>query len=203
MSTPPAGTVTVAIVSSDTNVLKPSQATVQFFQGQTNSSVSFQGRAAGRVTVTATDPTGLYTPDTLIMGVLSTLEFRTIQSPTIRATNFSINSAEQRSILVILSDPAPPAGLAVDFQSSTAGIAASPPATATIPGGQLSAQVDLTGTGGRLDQSHAGGGGLCRTAELGEHFQAQFGFYYFYSRSGPASTSTTMSRCRTRWIGAS
>ncbi len=184
LSTPPAGTVTVAIVSSDTNVLKPSQATVQFFQGQTNSSVSFQGRAAGRVTVTATDPTGLYTPDTLIVGVLSTLEFRTIQSPTIRATNFSINSAEQRSILVFLSDPAPPAGLAVNFQSTTAGIAGVAPATATIPGGQLSAQVDLTGTGvgsTNLTPVAAGYVGLPSSVNT---FLAQFGFYYFYSQIG-------------------
>jgi len=184
LSTPPAGTVTVNIVSSDTNVLKPSQPSVQFFQGQTNTSVSFQGRAAGRVTVTATDPTGLYTPDTLIVGVLSTLEFRTIQSPTIRATNFSINSAEQRSILVFLSDPAPPAGLAVTFQSSTAGIAGVSPATATIPGGQLSAQVDLTGTGvgaTSLTPVAAGYVGLPSSVNT---FLAQFGFYYFYSQIG-------------------
>ncbi|MGH7703795.1 MAG: beta strand repeat-containing protein, partial [Gemmatimonadales bacterium] len=121
---------------------------VTFSSGQTSRTASFDGRAAGRVTVVATDTSGTYAPDTLVVNVLSTLEFRTIANPTFQATNFSINSAEQRAILVFLSDPAPqPAGLAVNFTATTPGIATISPATATIPGGQLSVQVDLTGTG--------------------------------------------------------
>ena len=142
----PAAGVAVRIVSSDTNVLKPSQSLVTFPQGYTSQTVTFQGRAAGRVTVTATDTLGGYGPDTLIVGVLSTLEFRTIQSPTSQATSFYINSAEQRSILIFLSDPAPPGGLAVTVQPTTPGVATITPTTAIIPGGQLSVQVDLTGS---------------------------------------------------------
>jgi hypothetical protein len=150
LSTPPGGNVTVSIAltnPADTMILKPVQSQITFGTGQTSQTVSFQGRAAGRVLVTATDQAGLYKPDTLIVAVLSTLDFRTIQNPASQATAFSINSAEQRAIYVFLSDPAPPAGLAVTFQATTPGIATIAPATATIPGGQLSAQVDLTGTG--------------------------------------------------------
>lgn len=143
----PVGGVPVRIVSSDTLILKPTTPVVTFTSGQTSRTVSLEGRAAGRVTVTATDTLGQFLPDTLIVGVLSTLEFRTLASPTVHATTFNINSAEQRAVLVFLSDPAPPGGLAVSFAPSVPGIATVAPPTAVIPGGQLSVQVDLQGTG--------------------------------------------------------
>ena len=143
----PAGGVPVRVVSSDTLILKPTTPLVTFTSGQTSRTVSLEGRAAGRVTVTATDTLGQFLSDTLIVGVLSTLEFRTIANPTSHATNFSINSAEQRAVLVFLSDPAPPGGLAVTFTPTVPSIAGVVPSTAVIPGGQLSVQVDLQGTG--------------------------------------------------------
>ncbi len=143
---PPSG-VTVDIVSSDTLILKPTTSVVTFSSGQTSRTVTFQGRAAGSVAVTATDRAAVFAPDTLAVGVLSTLEFRTVSSPTVRASNFSINSAESRRVLVFLSDPAPPAGLAVTIQAQNILVTTTIPSVAVIPGGQLSVEADLKGVG--------------------------------------------------------
>ncbi len=147
LSVPPTSNVVVDIVSSDRLILKPTTPTVTFFQGQTNRTVTFQGRAAGRVTVTATDQGALYAPDTAIVDVLSTIEFRNVSNPTVRATSFSLNSAESRRVLVFLSDPAPPAGLAVTIETLDQLVSVGSPTTVLIPGGQLSAEADLQGTG--------------------------------------------------------
>jgi hypothetical protein len=173
----PVGGVVVDVVSSDTLILKPTTPSVTFSSGQTSRTVTFQGRAAGRVTVTATDRAAGFAPDTLTVGVLSTMEFRNVSNPTTRATSFSINSAESRRALVFLSDPAPPGGLAVNIGTSDNLVAVGTPSPATIPGGQLSVEIDLQGTGvgsATLTPEAAGWVGLSSTITTS---LAQFSFY--------------------------
>ena len=172
----PSEGVVVSIVSSDTLILKPTTSTVTFSSGQTSRTVTLEGRQAGRVTVTATDQAAGFAPDTMIVGVLSTMEFRAISNPTTRATSFSLNSAESRRVLVFLSDPAPPGGLAVNIVTSDDLVVVGTPNPATIPGGQLSAEIDLQGTGvgsATITPSVAGWVGLSSTVTTS---LAQFSF---------------------------
>ncbi len=175
----PVDGVVVDVVSSDTMILKPTTPTVTFYNGQTSQTVTFQGREAGVVTVTATDQAAIFAPDTLTVGVLSTIEFRDVTDPTSRETSFSINSAEARRVLVFLSDPAPQGGLAVNVATSDDLVAVGNPSLATIPGGQLSVEIDLQGNGvgsATLTPEAAGWVGLPSTVTTS---LAQFSFYIY------------------------
>jgi plastocyanin len=134
----------VKLGSSDTLVAKPTVKTVTFNPGTVAASVVVQGLTAGRVTVIASDSSGLgFQSDTMVVTVVSTIEFRDIGA-FYRRPNFYVNQNETYKAQVFLSDPAPAGGLGVTFVYAT-GDAAVTPAPAIIPAGQLSADVVFTG----------------------------------------------------------
>ena len=139
-----ASSLVVKLSSSDTLVAKPTVKTVTFNPGTVAASIVIQGLAAGRVTLIASDSSGLgFLPDTMVVTVVSTIEFRDIGT-FYQRPNFYVNQNETYKAQVFLSDPAPAGGLGVTFVSKT-GDAAVTPAPAIIPAGQLSADVVLTG----------------------------------------------------------
>ena len=107
-------------------------------------SVLLCGLKAGRVRVVARDSNNVYTPDTMVVTVVSTVEFREIgsfyQQPT-----FSVNQNETYRAQVFLSDPAPAGGLGVTFVYGKPGTSTITPAPAIIPAGQLAADVVIQG----------------------------------------------------------
>ena len=107
-------------------------------------SVLVCGLKAGRVTLVATDSAGVFAPDTMIVTVVSTIEFREIGSFT-QQPNFYANQNETHRAQVFLSDPAPAGGLGVTFVYGKPGTSAISPAPAIIPAGQLAADVVIQG----------------------------------------------------------
>jgi len=107
-------------------------------------SVLFCGLKAGRVTVVAADSAGVFTPDTMVVTVVSTIEFREIGSFS-QQPNFYANQNETYRAQVFLSDPAPAGGLGVTFVYGKPGTSAISPAPAIIPAGQLAADVVIQG----------------------------------------------------------
>ena len=107
-------------------------------------SVLICGLKAGRVLIVARDSIGVYTPDTMVVTVVSTIEFREIgafyQQP-----SFSVNQNETYRAQVFLSDPAPAGGLGVTFDYGKPGTSAITPAPAIIPAGQLAADITIQG----------------------------------------------------------
>ncbi|HJQ67234.1 MAG TPA: hypothetical protein VJ816_12690 [Gemmatimonadales bacterium] len=134
----------VKFTSSDTLIAKTSFKTVTFPSNTANTSVVIQGVAAGRVTIVATDSSGLgYQADSIVVTVVSTIEFRDI-GQFFQRTNFYVNQNETYRAQVFLSDPAPAGGLGVTFIYKTGGAVVAP-APAVIPAGQLAADVVFTG----------------------------------------------------------
>jgi len=107
-------------------------------------SVLFCGLKAGRVTVVAADSAGVFTPDTMVVTVVSTIEFREIGSFS-QQPYFYANQNETYRAQVFLSDPAPAGGLGVTFVYGKPGTSAISPAPAIIPAGQLAADVMIQG----------------------------------------------------------
>jgi len=107
-------------------------------------SVLICGLAAGRVTLVAQDSAGVFLPDTMVVTVVSTIEFREIGQFG-RQTYFYVNQHETHQAQVFLSDPAPAGGLGVTFVYGRAGTSAVLPSPAIIPAGQLSAPVTIQG----------------------------------------------------------
>jgi plastocyanin len=144
LSRPDASPLVVKLSSTDTTVAKPTVKTVTFGAGTVATSVVIQGLAAGQVKVVASDSSGLgFLPDTMVVTVVSTIEFRDIGAFS-RRSNFYVNQNETYKAQVFLSDPAPAGGLGVTFVYKT-GTATVTPAPAIIPAGQLSADVVLAG----------------------------------------------------------
>ena len=107
-------------------------------------SVLLCGLKAGRVLMVARDSNNVYTPDTMVVTVVSTVEFREVgafyQQP-----SFSVNQNETYRAQVFLSDPAPAGGLGVTFVYGKPGTSTITPAPAIIPAGQLAADVVIQG----------------------------------------------------------
>ena len=134
----------VKLTSSDTLIAKTSVKTVTFNPNTANTSVVIQGLAAGRVTLVASDSSGLgFQPDSIVVTVVSTIEFRDI-GQFFQRTNFYVNQNETYRAQVFLSDPAPQGGLGVTFVYKS-GNAVVTPAPAIIPAGQLAADVVFSG----------------------------------------------------------
>jgi len=107
-------------------------------------SVLFCGLKAGRVTVVAADSAGVFSPDTMVVTVVSTIEFRETGSFS-QQPYFYTNQNETYHAQVFLSDPAPAGGLGVTFVYGKPGTSAISPAPAIIPAGQLAADVVIQG----------------------------------------------------------
>ena len=134
----------VKLSSSDTLIAKMTTKTVTFSPNTANTSVIIQGVAAGRVTLVAADSSGLgFQPDTMVVTVVSTIEFRDI-GQFFQRTNFYVNQNETYRAQVFLSDPAPQGGLGVTFEYKTGGAVVTP-APAIIPAGQLAADIVISG----------------------------------------------------------
>src|SRR2546430_1197981 len=117
---------------------------IQIPANTTATSVLMCGVTAGRVTVVAQDSAGIFLPDTMVVTVVSTIEFREIGQFS-RQSNFYVNQNETHKAQVFLSDPAPAGGLGVTFVYGQAGTSGCTPAPAIIPAGQLSATVTIQG----------------------------------------------------------
>lgn len=145
LSSPPVGApLIIKFVSSDTLTVKPQTPTITIPSGSSAGSIVLNGLKAGRVTVVAVDSTGLgYLSDTMVVTVVSTIEFREIGSFS-QQPYFYVNRNETHQAQVFLSDPAPAGGLGVTFVYKL-GDAVVTPAPAIIPAGQLSANITITG----------------------------------------------------------
>ena len=148
--TDPSPTV-VFLSSSDTMIARPvsgcpggSLRRTQIAAGSASTSITICGLAAGRVTLVAQDSAGVFAPDTMIVTVVSTIEFREIGSFS-RQFNFYANRNETHTAQVFLSDPAPAGGLGVTFVYGRPGTSAVTPSPAIIPAGQLSATIVIQG----------------------------------------------------------
>ena len=117
---------------------------IQIPQNTSATSVLVCGLAAGRVTLVAQDSAGVFSPDTMIVTVVSTIEFREIGQFS-RQPNFYVNQGETHTAQVFLSDPAPAGGLGVTFVYGRPGTSTVTPSPAIIPAGQLSATVTIQG----------------------------------------------------------
>ncbi len=134
----------VKLASSDTTTAKTTVKTVTFPSNTANTSVVIQGIKAGRVTLVASDSSGLgFQPDSMIVTVVSTIEFRDI-GQFYQRSNFYVNQNETYRAQVFLSDPAPQGGLGVTFVYKSGGVIVTP-APAIIPAGQLAADVVFSG----------------------------------------------------------
>jgi len=122
-------------------------------------SVLVCGLAAGRVTIVAQDSAGNYLPDTMVVTVVSTIEFREIGTFS-QQSYFYVNQAETHRAQVFLSDPAPAGGLGVTFVYGQAGKSVVSPAPAIIPAGQLAADVVIQGLNPGTDSVTPTSGGF-------------------------------------------
>jgi plastocyanin len=150
----------VKLTSSDTLIARPQVKAVTFPAGTAGASVIINGLKAGRVSLAATDSSGSgYQPDTMVVTVVSTIEFREIGTFS-QQPNFYLNQNETHKAQVFLSDPAPAGGLGVTFVYGKAGTSAFTPAPAVIPAGQLAADILLTGLAPGTDSVTPTSGGF-------------------------------------------
>ena len=143
--------VKVLLTSSDTLIARVAASCpggaikkIQIPANTSATSVLICGLAAGRVTLVAQDSAGIFLPDTMVVTVVSTIEFREIGQFNQQAS-FFVNQNETHRAQVFLSDPAPAGGLGVTFVYGQAGKSAVSPAPAIIPAGQLAADVVIQG----------------------------------------------------------
>ncbi len=131
----PVGGVTVTLVSGDSSVLGVSP-TVFIAHGATTAATPAQvnGIKFGSTTVTAS--AGGYTGDSRTVKVAGTLSF----SP----QAVTVGAAEEQSISLILSAPAPASGLSIILESSNTAVATVPPSV-VINSNTTSASVLLRG----------------------------------------------------------
>src|SRR6185503_15846158 len=122
-------------------------------------SVLVCGLAAGRVTIVAQDSAGTYLPDTMVVTVVSTIEFREVGAFG-RQTYFYVNRNQTHRAQVFLSDPAPAGGLGVTFVYGQAGRSVVNPAPAIIPAGQLAANIVIQGLNPGIDSVTPTSGGF-------------------------------------------
>jgi len=136
--------VVVRMVSSDSFVAKPSTPFVTIPANTPGTSATILGVAAGQTEIVVVDTAGVYLPDTMVVTVVSTIEFREIGSFN-RQPNFYVNNNQTYRAQVFLSDPAPPGGLGVTFEYGAPGRSVVSPSPAIIPAGQLAADVVIQG----------------------------------------------------------
>ena len=143
--------VVVFLSSSDSMLARPatgcpggSLKRIQIPANTSATSVLVCGLAAGRVTLVAQDSAGSFSPDTIVVTIVSTIEFREIGQFS-RQANFYANQNETHTAQIFLSDPAPAGGLGVTFVYGKPGTSTVTPSPAIIPAGQLSATVTLQG----------------------------------------------------------
>src|SRR5881394_1379471 len=149
---PQATTVLLSVVpAADTMIARPAAGCpggalkkVTIPANTSATSVLVCGLAAGRVTIVAQDSAGTYLPDTMVVTVVSTIEFRELGTFN-QQSSFFVNQGETHRAQVFLSDPAPAGGLGVTFVYGQAGKSAVTPAPAIIPAGQLAADVVIQG----------------------------------------------------------
>jgi plastocyanin len=127
--------------------------------GQSGVSVLVCGLKAGRIQLVARDSAGVYAPDTMVVTVVSTIEFREIGS-FYQQSYFYANQNETYRAQVFLSDPAPAGGLGVTFVYGRPGTSAISPAPAIIPAGQLAADVTIQGLAPGVDSVTPTSGGF-------------------------------------------
>jgi hypothetical protein len=133
---------------------------VTFPAGTAGASVVINGVAAGRVTLTASDSSGLgYQSGSLVVTVVSTIEFREIGTFYQQST-FYVNQNETHRAQVFLSDPAPAGGLGVTFVYGKPGTSTVSPAPAIIPAGQLAADIVISGVAPGTDSVVPTSGGF-------------------------------------------
>ncbi len=177
---PPAAALTVTVTSSDTTIAKPATPTVSIAAATSGTSVTILGLRPGTVVLTASEPG--YQSDSMIVAVVSTLEFREVASPCCRAFNFYVNQNETRVVQVWLSDPAPAGGLGVTFESG--GVALVTPSPAIIPQGQLTAQVTIRGLVPGRDSLVPTAGGYTGRFAYVDVAPATLGLFAFVSTVG-------------------
>ena len=160
------GPVTVLLSSSDSMIARPAASCpgaslkrIQIPPLSSSTSVLICGVAPGRVTIVAQDSANVFLPDTMIVTVVSTIEFREIGQFS-RQTNFYANQNETHNAQVFLSDPAPAGGLGVTFVYGRAGTSAVTPAPAIIPAGQLAANITIQGLAPGRDSVVPSSGGF-------------------------------------------
>ena len=160
------GAITVLLVSTDTMIARVAASCpggalrkVQIPAGTTATSALICGRAAGRVTIVAQDSAGNFLPDTMVVTVVSTIEFREIATFN-QQQYFYVNQSETHRAQVFLSDPAPAGGLGVTFVYGQPGKSAVNPAPAIIPAGQLAADVIIQGLAPGIDSVTPTSGGF-------------------------------------------
>lgn len=151
--------LTVLLASSDSFIAQPAVKRVVFPANVTATSVVINGLSAGRVTLVAADSAAIYVPDTMVVTVVSTIEFREIGSFS-RQQYFYVNRNQTYLAQVFLSDPAPAGGLGVTFVYGRPGTSAVTPSPAIIPAGQLSADVTIQGLSAAVDSVVPTSGGF-------------------------------------------
>jgi plastocyanin len=156
----------VFLSSSDTMIARPASGCpggslnrLQIPANTASTSITVCGLSAGRATLVVRDSAGVFFPDTLIVTVVSTIEFREIGSFS-RQPNFYANQNETHTAQVFLSDPAPAGGLGVTFVYGRPGTSVVTPSPAIIPAGQLSATITIQGLGPGRDSVVPTSGGF-------------------------------------------
>jgi plastocyanin len=161
----PVSVLLSVLPASDTMIARPASGCpggtlrrVQVPAGASATSVLVCGLAAGRVTFVAQDSAGSFLPDTMVVTVVSTIEFREIGTFS-QQSYFYVNQNETHRAQVFLSDPAPAGGLGVTFVYGQ-GKSAISPAPAIIPAGQLAADVVIQGLVPGIDSVTPTSGGF-------------------------------------------
>jgi plastocyanin len=157
---------TIFLSSSDSLVARPTlgcgggvlQRTV--IPAQTpGTSVLVCGLKAGRVVIKAQDSLNVFAPDSMVVTVVSTIEFREVGSFS-QQPYFYVNQNETHRAQVFLSDPAPAGGLGVTFVYGKPGTSAISPAPAIIPAGQLASDIVIQGIAPGTDSITPTSGGF-------------------------------------------
>ncbi len=142
---------TILLSSSDSLIARPATGCggsmlqrVVIPAGTPGTSVLVCGLKAGRVVIKAQDSLSVFAPDSMVVTVVSTIEFREVGAFS-QQPYFYVNQNETHRAQVFLSDPAPAGGLGVTFVYGKPGTSAITPAPAIIPAGQLAADIVIQG----------------------------------------------------------
>jgi len=109
----PAGGVDVALVSSDTSVVTVDPAIVSFVEGQTEASIEVTGISGGSATIAAS-AAGYADAEKIVGGTNSTVSIGEIQP---------MVPGQSTSLPISLSEPAPPGGTTIFFESADTSVA--------------------------------------------------------------------------------
>ncbi|HEY6854142.1 MAG TPA: Ig-like domain-containing protein, partial [Gemmatimonadales bacterium] len=174
--------VVIRVHSSDTTKVKPTQTLLSIPGNTASGSVTLNGLAAtvnGPDTVIISDTLGIYSPDTMLVAVVSTASFAQIGQFS-RTQDFYVNQNETYTAQILLSDPAPPGGLGITVVYGRPGTSSVNPSPAIVPPGQLTAQVVITGLSAAIDSVVPSAGGFVgkfsyvHVAPDSLRFQAQY-----------------------------